>query len=101
MPIATFRKGSRNIGALSQPARAGISLRRAATIWPAPDAHKRKNGPPYIRAGRFVCAACGSRRVDVSPDWRGHRAVGMGRWEWGGDRADTEGMFASVIAEPV
>jgi hypothetical protein len=30
-------------------------------------------------ARRFVCVACGSGRVDVSPDWREHRAAGMGR----------------------
>ena len=32
--------------------------------------------PAIARACRFVCSACGSTRVDVSPDWRGHRAAG-------------------------
>jgi len=35
--------------------------------------------PIIAGARRFVCAGCGSRRIDVSPDWRGHRAAGMGR----------------------
>jgi len=35
--------------------------------------------PNIARVKRFVCAACGSRRIDVSPDWRGHRGAGMGR----------------------
>jgi hypothetical protein len=30
-------------------------------------------------AKRFVCSACGSGRVDVSPDWRGHEAFGDGK----------------------
>jgi len=46
--------------------------------------HYRKGAPLRLRrvrlqAHRFACAACGSRRVDVSPDWRGHRAAAMGR----------------------
>jgi len=35
--------------------------------------------PAIARVRRFVCSACGSPRVDVSPDWRGHEAAGMGR----------------------
>jgi hypothetical protein len=35
--------------------------------------------PNIARVKRFVCAACGSRRIDVAPDWRGHRAAGAGR----------------------
>jgi C4-type Zn-finger protein len=35
--------------------------------------------PNIARVKRFVCAACGSRRIDVSPDWREFRAAGMGR----------------------
>jgi C4-type Zn-finger protein len=35
--------------------------------------------PAIARMRRFVCAACGSRRVDVTPDWRGRSAAGIGR----------------------
>ena len=28
---------------------------------------------------RFRCQACGSRAVDLMPDWSGYRAEGMGR----------------------
>ena len=35
--------------------------------------------PNIARVKRFVCAACGSKRIDVSPDWRRHRAAGIGR----------------------
>ena len=35
--------------------------------------------PNIARVKRFVCAGCGSRRIDVSPDWREFRAAGMGR----------------------
>jgi hypothetical protein len=32
--------------------------------------------PNIARLKRFVCSACGSGRVDVLPDWRGHEAFG-------------------------
>jgi len=32
----------------------------------------------FAFATGFTCSRRGSRRVDVSPDWRGHRAKGMG-----------------------
>jgi len=32
--------------------------------------------PNIARVRRFVCSACGSRRFEVSPDWRGHREAG-------------------------
>ena len=35
--------------------------------------------PAIAEAHHFVCAACGSRRIDVSPDWREYLAKGMGR----------------------
>jgi hypothetical protein len=35
--------------------------------------------PAIAGARRFLFVACGSRRADVSPDWRGHRAAGMRR----------------------
>jgi hypothetical protein len=35
--------------------------------------------PNIARLKRFVCSACGSGRVDVSPDWRGHEAFGDGK----------------------
>ena len=35
--------------------------------------------PNIARVRRFVCAACGSKRADVSPDWRGHKGKGNGR----------------------
>ncbi len=38
--------------------------------------------PAIAGARRFVCVACGSRRADVSPDLRGHRAAGMGRCQF-------------------
>jgi hypothetical protein len=28
---------------------------------------------------RFVCSACGSKAVSVTPDWREYRARGMGK----------------------
>ena len=33
--------------------------------------------PVIAGTRRFVCAACGSRRAKMSPDWRGHRAAGF------------------------
>ena len=39
--------------------------------------------PAIEGARRFVCTACGSRCANVSPDWRGHRAAGMGRCHFG------------------
>ncbi len=35
--------------------------------------------PSIARRRHFVCMQCGSKAVNVSPDWRTHRAVGMGR----------------------
>ncbi len=32
--------------------------------------------PNISKLKRFVCSACGSRRDDVSPEWRGHKAAG-------------------------
>src|ERR1019366_6034973 len=37
--------------------RAEIWIPKAVTIWRAPDASQTQNGPPYIRAGRFVASA--------------------------------------------
>ena len=36
--------------------------------------------PAVAKARRFVCATCGSRRVNMTLDWRMHRAPGTGRW---------------------
>jgi hypothetical protein len=35
--------------------------------------------PAIAGARRFVCVACGSGRVDMSPDLREHKAAGIGR----------------------
>jgi hypothetical protein len=35
--------------------------------------------PAIASARRFVCSACGAKRVEVSPDSRGQRAAGLGR----------------------
>jgi len=35
--------------------------------------------PSISRCRRFVCTQCGGKTVNVAPDWRTHRAVGMGR----------------------
>jgi hypothetical protein len=37
--------------------------------------------PMIGRCRQFVCTQCGGRRVSVSPDWRAHRAYGMGHIE--------------------
>ena len=65
----------RRLGDLLQSALSGVGARELRG-----DRPRSGNAVPAIaKARRFVCAACGSRRVDVSPDWRGHSAAGMGR----------------------
>ncbi len=34
--------------------------------------------PSIASCRRFLCTQCGGRAVNVSPDWRTRRAVGMG-----------------------
>ncbi|MGB8278411.1 MAG: hypothetical protein WCF20_10845 [Methylovirgula sp.] len=35
--------------------------------------------PSIARRRQFLCTQCGGRAVNVSPDWRAHRAYGAGR----------------------
>lgn len=58
-----------------QSALSAVGAQRLGAIGLAPETPF----PAIAGARRFVCAACGSRRANVSPDWRGHRAAGMGR----------------------
>ena len=37
--------------------------------------------PQIVKLRRFACKACGSGRVSLMPDLRGHRAKGSGRQE--------------------
>ena len=38
----------------------------------------REEFPTIAARRRFVCSACGGRAVHVMPDWRDHRAAGVG-----------------------
>ncbi len=35
--------------------------------------------PSIAQCRRFVCSRCGARKVNVMPEWRTHKASGMGR----------------------
>jgi len=56
-------------------------LKKLAASRPKENARQRirEAFTPIGRRRRFVCTRCGGRAVNVLPDWRAHRAIGMGR----------------------
>jgi hypothetical protein len=54
-------------------------LHSAVVTFAAADVEDRAPFPSIAERRRFVCTRCGSRAVSIMPDWRNHRASGVGR----------------------
>ena len=54
-------------------------LHSASFTFDAAGVEDRTPFPSIVERRRFVCTRCGGRMVSVMPDWRGHKASGIGR----------------------
>jgi hypothetical protein len=53
-------------------------LRSASVTFEAAGVEDRAPLPSIADRPRFVCTSCGGRTVSIMPDWRGHKASGIG-----------------------
>jgi len=54
-------------------------LHSASVTLEAAGVEDRAPFPSIAERRRFVCTHCGGRTVSIMPDWRGHKASGIGR----------------------
>ena len=54
-------------------------LHSASVTFAAAGVEDRAPFPSIADRRCFVCTRCGSRAVSIVPDWRGHKASGIGR----------------------
>jgi len=54
-------------------------LHSASVTFSAAGVEDRASFPSIVDRRHFVCTRCGGRAVSIMPDWRDHKASGIGR----------------------
>jgi len=54
-------------------------LHSASVTFATADIGDQTPFPSIAERRRFICTRCGSRAVSIMPDWRNHKASGVGR----------------------
>lgn len=79
LPPTVAHLKSMGAGAFSVTCARAFCLHSASLTFAAVGVEDRESFPSITERRRFVCTRCGSRTVSITPDWRGHKASGIGR----------------------
>jgi hypothetical protein len=70
---------SMGVSAFSVTCAHAYCLHSASVTFAAAGVEDREPFPSIAERRRFVCTRCGGRAVSIMPDWRDHKASGVGR----------------------
>ena len=78
LPPTVAHLKSMGVSAFNVTCAHAYCLHSASLTFAAAGVEDRAPFPLIAERRRFVCTRCGSRAVSIMPDWRGHKASGIG-----------------------
>jgi hypothetical protein len=78
LPPTVAHLKSMGVSAFNVTCAHAYCLHSASLTFAAAGVEDRTPFPLIAERHRFVCTRCGSRAVSIMPDWRGHKASGIG-----------------------
>ena len=79
LPPTVAHLKSMGVSAFNVTCARASCLHSAVVTFDAAGVEDRAPFPSIAERRRFVCTRCGGRAVDIVPDWRDHKATGIGR----------------------